>query len=203
MSQDTTFNPRSNVNLRRIKLTLISRLNQLELHLERLTEAQEQLIHTTAYLQQTSAPFLVLSYISSTAQYLDRQRTKITAATDAIQEAIRLLRELQLTEFSVAAASSSSILAPTASTVAAASSSSAIDSAASPAPRSFVRNLEIRPIPTVELVPRWTALLEKEEQEVQEARNQNQEQGIFGEATYQTNSSDERYSRSNQNTSRA
>ncbi len=180
MSQDTTFNPRSNVNLRRIELTLISRLNQLELHLERLTEAQEQLIYTTDYLQQTSALFLVLSYISFTAQYLARQRTEVTAATDAIQEAIRLLWELQLTEFSVAAASSSSILAPTASTVAAASSSSAIDSAASPAPRSFVHNLEIRPIPTVELVPRWTALLEKEVQEAQEARNQNQEQGISG-----------------------
>jgi len=181
MSQDTTFNPRSNVNLRRIKLTLISRLNQLELHLERLTEAQEQLIHTTAYLQQTSAPFLVLSYISSTAQYLDRQRTKITAATDAIQEAIRLLRELQLTEFFAAAASRSSILAPTASIVAAASSSSAIDSATSSAPRSFVRNLESRPIPTVELVPR-TVLLEKEGEEVQEDR---------------TNSGDECYSRIN------
>jgi len=64
MSQNTTFNPRSNVNLRRIELTLISRLNQLELHLEHLTEAQEQLIYTTDYLQQTSAPFLVLSYIS-------------------------------------------------------------------------------------------------------------------------------------------
>jgi len=66
MSQDTTFNPRSNVNLRRIELTLLSRLNQLELHLERLTEAQEQLIYTTDYLQRTSAPFLVLSYIGFT-----------------------------------------------------------------------------------------------------------------------------------------
>jgi hypothetical protein len=65
MSQDT-FTPRSNVNLRRIELTLISRLNQLEIHLQRLTEAQEQLIFTTDYLQQTSAPFLVLSYIGFT-----------------------------------------------------------------------------------------------------------------------------------------
>jgi len=96
MSQDTTFNPRSNVNLRHIKLTLISRLNQLELHLERLTEAQEQLIYTTDYLQQTSAPFLVLSYIGFTERYLDRQRTEITAATNAILEAIRILRELRL-----------------------------------------------------------------------------------------------------------
>jgi hypothetical protein len=91
MSQDTTFTPRPNVNLRRIKLTLISRLNQLELHLEHLTEAQEQLIYTTDYLQRTLAPFLVLSYIDSTKRYLDRQRTEITAATDAIREAIRLL----------------------------------------------------------------------------------------------------------------
>ena len=67
-----------------------------------------------------------------------------------------------------------------ASTVAAASSSSAIDPADS-ASRSFVCNLEIRPIPTVELVPR-TVLLEKEGEEVQEDR---------------TNSSDERYSRIN------
>ncbi len=96
MSQDTTFTPRPNVNLRRIELTLISRLNQLELHLEHLTEAQEQLIYTTDYLQQTSAPFLVLSYINSTERYLDRQRTEITAAMDAIREAIRLLRELHL-----------------------------------------------------------------------------------------------------------
>jgi len=96
MSQDTTFTPRPNVNLRRIKLTLISRLNQLELHLEHLTEAQEQLIYTTDYLQQTSAPFLVLSYIGFTEQYLDRQRTKITAATDAILEANRILQKLRL-----------------------------------------------------------------------------------------------------------
>jgi hypothetical protein len=78
----------------------------------------------------------VLSSIGSTDRYLERQRTKITAATDAILEAIRLLRELQLTEFSAAAAS-------TAATVAAATSSSLIDSATSSAPRSFVRNLEI------------------------------------------------------------
>ena len=95
MNQDT-FTPRSDVNLRRIELTLSSRLNQLEIHLQRLTEAQEQLIFTTDYLQQTSAPFLVLSYIGFTERYLDRQRTKITAATDAILEAIRILRELRL-----------------------------------------------------------------------------------------------------------
>jgi hypothetical protein len=170
------FTPRSNVNLRRIQLTLISRLNQLEANLARLTEAQELLIHTDDYLQRTSAPFIVLSYISLSAQYLDRQRTELTAATDAIQEAIRLLRELQSIEFSAAADSSSPILAPTASSVAAASSSSAIDPA-----DSEPRYLEIRPIPTVELVPR-TVLLEKEGEEVQEDR---------------TNSSDECYSRIN------
>jgi hypothetical protein len=96
MSQDTSFTPRSNANLRRIELTLIARLNQLELYLERLTEAQEQLIYITDYLQQTSAPFLVLSYIGSTEHYLDRHRTEITAATTAILEAIRILRELRL-----------------------------------------------------------------------------------------------------------
>jgi len=96
MSQDTTFNPRSNVNLRRIELTLISRLNQLELHLECLTEAQEQLIYTTDYLHQTSAPFLVLSYIGFTERYLDRQHTEITAATNTILDAISILRELRL-----------------------------------------------------------------------------------------------------------
>jgi len=36
----------------------------------------------------------VLSYIGSTKQYLDRQRTEITAAKDAILEAIRILQEL-------------------------------------------------------------------------------------------------------------
>jgi hypothetical protein len=113
MSQEA-LTPRSNVNLRRIELTLISRLNQLKIQLQRLSEAQEQLILTTDYLQQTSAPHLVLSYIGFTERYLDRQHTEITAATDAILEAIRLLRELQLTEFSAAAASSSFILAPTA-----------------------------------------------------------------------------------------
>jgi hypothetical protein len=95
MNQDT-FTPRSDVNLRWIELTLTSRLNQLEIHLQRLTEAQEQFIFTTDYLQQTSAPFLVLSYIGFTERYLDRQRTEITAATDAILEAIRILRELRL-----------------------------------------------------------------------------------------------------------
>jgi len=64
MSQDT-FITRPNINLRRIELTLLSRLNQLEVHLQRLNEAQEQLILTIDYLQQTSAPFLVLSYINS------------------------------------------------------------------------------------------------------------------------------------------
>jgi len=165
MSQEALI-PRSNVNLRRIELTLISRLNQLEIQLQRLSEAQEQLILTTDYLQQTSAPLLVLSYIGFTERYLDRQHTEITAATDAILEAIRLLRELQLTEFSAAAAPRSFILAPTASTVAAASSSPAIDPADS-TPRSFVRNLEIRSIPTVELIPR-TVLPEKEGEEIQE-----------------------------------
>jgi hypothetical protein len=173
MSQ-AAFTPRSNVNLRRIELTLISRLNQLEIQLQRLSETQEQLILTTDYLQQTSAPLLVLSSIGFTERYLERQRTEITAATDAILEAIRLLQELQLTEFSAAAPSSSPILAHTAATVVAATSSLLIDSATSFAPRSFVRNLEIRPIPTVELVPR-TVLLEKEGEEVQETRNQNQE----------------------------
>jgi hypothetical protein len=129
------FTPRSNVNLRRIQLTLISRLNQLEANLARLTEAQELLIHTDDYLQRTSAPFIVLSYISLSAQYLDRQRTELTAATDAIQEAIRLLRELQ----------------------AAASSSSAINPANS-VPGSLVRNLEFQPIPTVERAPRTIPL---------------------------------------------
>jgi len=138
----------------------------------------------------------VLSSIGFTERYLERQRTEITAATDTILEAIRLLRELQLTEFSAAAASSSTILAPTAATVAVATSSSSIDSTTSSAPRSLVRNLEIRPIPTVERVPR-TVLLEKEGEEVQEARNQNQEQGILGEAKYRTNRSNKRYSRSN------
>ena len=93
MSQDT-FTTRPNVNLRRIELTLLSRLNQLEVHLQRLTEAQEQLILTIDYLQQTSAPFLVLSYINSTERYLDRQHVEITAAKDAILEAIRILQEL-------------------------------------------------------------------------------------------------------------
>ena len=90
MSQ-AAFTPRSNVNLRQIELTLISKLNQLEIQLQRLSETQEQLILTTDYLQQTSAPLLVLSSIGFTDCYLERQRTEITAATDTILEAIRLL----------------------------------------------------------------------------------------------------------------
>jgi hypothetical protein len=164
MSQEE-FTPRSNATLRRIELTLISSLNQLDIQLQRLSDTQEQLILTTDYLQQSSAPLIVLSSIGFTDSYLARQRTEISAATDAIREIIRLLRELQLTEFSTGAASSLT-LAPTDATVAAATSSALIDSATSSAPRSFVRNLEIRPIPTVELVPR-TVLLEGEE--VQEA----------------------------------
>jgi hypothetical protein len=93
MSQDTS-NTRTNVTLRRIEFTLLSRLSQLEVHLQRLNEAQEQLLLTIEYLQQTSAPFLVLSYINSTERYLDRQRVEITAVKDAIIEAIRILREL-------------------------------------------------------------------------------------------------------------
>jgi len=165
MSQEE-FTPRSNATLRRIELTLISSLNQLDIQLQRLSETQEQLIITTDYLHQSSAPLIVLSSIGFTDSYLARQRTEISVATDSIREIIRLLRELQLTEFSAAAPSSSPILAPTAATVVAATSFSLIDSATSSAPRSFVRNLEIRPTPTVELVPR-TVLLEGEE--VQEA----------------------------------
>ena len=93
MSHDTSIT-RTNVTLRRIESTLLSRLNQLEVHLQRLNEAQEQLLLTIEYLQQTSAPFLVLSYINSTERYLDRQRVEITAVKDAILEAIRILREL-------------------------------------------------------------------------------------------------------------
>jgi hypothetical protein len=158
-SNNTTFpfTTRSNVNLRRIQITLISRLNQLEANLARLTEAQELLIHTDDYLQRTSAPFIVLSYISLSAQYLDRQRTELTAATDAIQEAIRLLRELQVTDFPGATDSSASILVSTAPTAAAVSSSPAINPADS-APSSLVRNLEIRPTSTVELAPRTVPL---------------------------------------------
>ena len=125
MSQDTS-NTRTNVTLRRIEFTLLSRLDQLEVHLQRLNEAQEQLLLTIEYLQQTSAPFLVLSYTNSTERYLDRQRVEITAVKDAILEAIRLLRELQ------AAASSSLAINP-----------------ANPVPGSLVRNLEYQPIPTV------------------------------------------------------
>jgi len=160
MSQEE-FTPRSNTTLRRIELTLISNLSQLDIQLQRLSETQEQLIITTDYLQQSSDPLIVLSSIGFTDSYLARQRTEISAATDAIREIIRLLRELQLTEFSTGAASSLT-LAPTDATVAAATSSALIDSDTSSAPRSFVRNLEIRPIPTVELVPR-TVLLEGEE----------------------------------------
>ena len=107
----------------------------------------------------------MLSSIGFTDRYLERQRTEISAATDAIREIIRLLRELQLTEFSTGAASSLT-LAPTDATVAADTSSALRDLDTSSAPRSFFRNLEIRPTPTVELVPR-TVLLEEEE--VQEA----------------------------------
>ena len=163
MSQEE-FTPRSNANLRRIELTLIASLNQLDIQLQRLSETQEQLILTTDYLQQTSAPLIVLSSIRFTDRYLERQRTEISAATDAIREVIRLLRELQLTE---------ATLDPTAATVAAATSSSLIDTATSSAPRSFVRNLEILFIPTVELVSR-TVLLEGEE--VQEANTPTTEQ---------------------------
>jgi hypothetical protein len=92
MSQ-APFTPRSNINLRQIELTLISRLNQLDINLERLNEAQEQLIYTLDYLQQTSAPFLVLSYISFTERYLDRQRTEIVAVMDATTELVRIIRE--------------------------------------------------------------------------------------------------------------
>jgi hypothetical protein len=158
------FTPRSNANLRRIELTLISSLNQLDIQLQRLSETQEQLILTTDYLQQTSAPLIVLSSIGFTDRYLERQRTEISAATDAIREVIRILRELQFR---------SNLLAPTAATVAAATSSSLIDTATSSAPRSFVRNSEILFIPTVELVPR-TVLLEGEE--VQEANKPATEQ---------------------------
>jgi hypothetical protein len=99
----------------------------------------------------------VLSSIGFTDRYLERQRTEISAATDAIREVIRILRELQFR---------SNLLAPTAATVAAATSSSLIDTATSSAPRSFVRNSEILFIPTVELVPRTVPL---EGEEVQEA----------------------------------
>jgi len=65
MSQEE-FTPRSNANLRWIELTLISSLNQLDIQLQRLSETQEQLILTTDYLQQTSAPLIVLSSIGLT-----------------------------------------------------------------------------------------------------------------------------------------
>jgi hypothetical protein len=95
MSQPN-LTPKTNVNLRRIELTLLSRLIQLKANLDRLTEAQEQLIHTIDYLHQSSSPFLVLSYIRSPERYLDSQHTEIAATKDAILELIRILQELRL-----------------------------------------------------------------------------------------------------------
>jgi hypothetical protein len=95
MSQPN-LTPKTNVNLRRIELTLLSRLIQLKANLDRLTEAQEHLIHTIDYLHQSSSPFLVLSYIRSPERYLDSQHTEIAATKDAILELIRILQELRL-----------------------------------------------------------------------------------------------------------
>jgi hypothetical protein len=58
MSQEA-LTTRSNVNLRRIELTLISRLNQLEIQLQRLSEAQE---HHRLFAANISPPSSVIIY---------------------------------------------------------------------------------------------------------------------------------------------
>jgi hypothetical protein len=170
----------------RLEESLVDHISKLDLQLESLSTAQEELFIVKDYLERTEAPFLVLSYLHTAERFLGKQCQELLSLSSISSELIMLVRQLRRlksipqtdTDSSVVAASSSSILASTASpatktsgrkleinpisTLAVASSSSAIDSTASPAPKSFVHNLEIHPIPTVEVVPSLSALASKE-----------------------------------------
>jgi len=67
-------------------------LNQLDINLETLLATQEQLLITIDYLQKTSVPFIVLSYIGVVETYLDKQRLKITSIVEVLHEAIWTIR---------------------------------------------------------------------------------------------------------------
>jgi hypothetical protein len=170
----------------RLEESLVDHISKLDLQLESLSTAQEELFIVKDYLERTEAPFLVLSNLHTAERFLGKQCQELLSLSNISSELIMLVRQLRRlksipqtdTDSSVVAASSSSILASTASpatktsgrkleinpisTLAVASSSSAIDSTASPAPKSFVHNLEIHPIPTVEVVPSLSALASKE-----------------------------------------
>jgi len=170
----------------RLEESLVDHISKLDLQLESLSTAQEELFIVKDYLERTEAPFLVLSYLHTAERFLGKQCQELLSLSNISSELFMLVRQLRRlksipqtdTDSSVVAASSSSILASTASpatktsgrkleinpisTLAVASSSSAIDSTASPAPKSFVHNLEIHPIPTVEVVPSLSALASKE-----------------------------------------
>jgi hypothetical protein len=90
-----TFALRDHVNLRRIEFNLIARLNQLDINLETIDDIQEKLIITQDYLQQTSAPFIILSNIGFLEGYLDRQHLEMVAVTDVIRELIRIIQDLR------------------------------------------------------------------------------------------------------------
>jgi hypothetical protein len=90
-----TFTLRDHVNLRRIEFNLIARLNQLDINLETIDDIQEKLIITQDYLQQTSAPFIILSNIGFLEGYLDRQHLEMVAVTDVIRELIRIIQDLR------------------------------------------------------------------------------------------------------------
>ena len=166
----------------RLEESLVDRVSKVNLQLESLSTAQEELLIVKDYLERTEATFCALSYLHTVEQFLGKQCQELLSLSYTSGELITLVWQLKRlksfpqpdTDSSAAAASSSSVLAYTTSsatktsgrnletnpitTVAVASSSSAIDCAASPAPKSFVHNLEIQPISTVELVPSSTAL---------------------------------------------
>jgi len=82
-------------HLRRYEVHLLRRPNQLEINLNSLSQAQEELLTMIDYLQKTSAPFIILSYIGKTETYLDKQRLEITSVVDGLLEIIRFRRELK------------------------------------------------------------------------------------------------------------
>jgi hypothetical protein len=170
----------------RLEESLVDHISKLDLQLESLSTAQEELFIVKDYLERTEAPFLVLSHLHTAERFLGKQRQELLSLSNISSELIMLVRQLRRlksipqkdTDSSVVAASSLSVLASAASpatktsgrnleinpisTVAVASSSSAIASTASSAPKSFVHNLEIHPISTVEVVPSSSALASKE-----------------------------------------
>jgi hypothetical protein len=81
--------------LRRIEITLIDHVSELDLILEVLYETQEHLVIVQDYLKKTSASFIALSHFGFIESHLARQRREILNLLDITREVLNFVRQLK------------------------------------------------------------------------------------------------------------